>query len=217
MPLKKWSIHGMKSLTCIKIDGGCSKLEVFPQEVLPNTLTYLCIRNLPNLINLGEGLTVSPHWKSWRLNTVRRLISWCQRRDFPSNYNLCLLPIVRASCLAQNGVCMEWSHWLILWLQVDVVRWSCFLKGICCQTVSFLFASADFQISNTWSMGFSNSHRSKIWRSTVVRSLSWFKQRDGLPASLSSLRIRKCSLLALRCKKDGGEDWPKISHVLQIE
>ena len=52
---------GMKPLTCIKIDGGCSKLEVFPQEVLPNTLTYLCIRNLPNLINLGEGLTVSSH------------------------------------------------------------------------------------------------------------------------------------------------------------
>lgn len=207
----------MKSLTCIKIDGGCSKLEVFSHGVLPNTLTYLCIRNLPNLINLGEGLTVSPHWKSWRLNTVRSLISGCQRRDFPSNYNLCLLPIVRAPCLAQNGVCMEWSHWLILWLQVDVVRWSCFLKGVCCQTVSFLFASADFQISNTWSMGFSNSHRSKIWRSTVVRSLSWFKQRDGLPASLSSLRIRKCSLLALRCEKDGGEDWPKISHVLQIE
>ena len=42
-------------------------------------------------------------------------------------------------------------------------------------------------------------------------------QAKGLPASLSSLRIRKCSLLAFRCKKDGGEDWPKISHISDLQ
>ena len=37
-----------------------------------------------------------------------------------------------------------------------------------------------------------------------------------LPTSLSSLRIQNCSLLADRCQKDGGVDWPKISHIANV-
>ncbi|KAK9929318.1 hypothetical protein M0R45_026420 [Rubus argutus] len=36
---------------------------------------------------------------------------------------------------------------------------------------------------------------------------------DGLPISLSHLRIYGCPLVRQRCKKDKGEDWPKISHI----
>ena len=42
-------------------------------------------------------------------------------------------------------------------------------------------------------------------------------QAKGLPASLSSLHIRKCSLLALCYDKDGGKDWPKISHISNLQ
>lgn len=83
MPLKKWSIHGMKSLTCIKIDGGCSKLEVFPQGVLPNTLTYLCIRNLPNLINLGEGLHSLTSLKKLNIKHCKKLNKLMPKEGFP--------------------------------------------------------------------------------------------------------------------------------------
>ena len=73
----------MKSLTCIKIDGGCSKLKVFPHGVLPNTFTYLCIRNLPNLINLGEGLHSLTSLKKLKIKHCKKLTKWMPKEGFP--------------------------------------------------------------------------------------------------------------------------------------
>lgn len=73
----------MKSLTCIKIDGGCNNLEVFPQGMLPNTLTYLCIRNLPNLINLGEGLHSLTSLKKLKIKHCKKLNKLMPKKEFP--------------------------------------------------------------------------------------------------------------------------------------
>jgi hypothetical protein len=40
-------------------------------------------------------------------------------------------------------------------------------------------------------------------------------QVEGLPASISSLHIQNCSLLAQLCQK-GGVDWHKISHIADV-
>jgi hypothetical protein len=40
---------------------------------------------------------------------------------------------------------------------------------------------------------------------------------EGLPSSLSSLEIFFCPMLGESCEREKGKDWPKISHIPDID
>ena len=40
---------------------------------------------------------------------------------------------------------------------------------------------------------------------------------EGLPSSLSSLKISMCPMLGESCEREKGKDWPKISHIPNID
>ncbi|KAL5999674.1 hypothetical protein ACLOJK_037959 [Asimina triloba] len=52
----------------------------------------------------------------------------------------------------------------------------------------------------------------EIWQCRALRSLP----EEFRPRGLQGLSIAGCPLLSERCKMEGGEDWPKISHIPYI-
>ena len=55
-PQVEWGLQRMTSLTNFTIKGGCEDMELFPKEcLLPSSLTFLSIFNLPNLKSLHSG------------------------------------------------------------------------------------------------------------------------------------------------------------------
>ena len=195
----------MKSLTCIKIDGGCSKLVVFPQGVLPNTHTYLCIRNLPNLINLGEGLHSLISLKKLKIKHCKKLNKLLPKEGFP--LKLQSLFITDCESILPST---EWGlH--------GMKSLAHFMTTGRCSTME-LFPERGLLLDSLTSLCISRlpdlkylvnglQHLTSLKKLEIdCRKKLELIQAKGLPASLSSLRIRKCSLLALRCEKDGGED-----------
>jgi len=61
------------------------------------------------------------------------------------------------------------------------------------------------------------SHLSSL-REMVIKNCPVLQclPEEGLPKSISELRIDDCLLLRQRCKKEEGEDWEKITHIKTI-
>ncbi|XP_075644460.1 putative disease resistance RPP13-like protein 1 [Castanea sativa] len=99
-PKKEWGLHGIVSLTCLEIEGGCRNMELFPEEgLLPNSLTSLRISRLPDLETLGKGLQDLTSLEILEINCCEKLESM-PAEGFPTS--LFSLHIQNCSLLAPH-------------------------------------------------------------------------------------------------------------------
>jgi hypothetical protein len=84
-PQKEWGLHGMASLTCFEIEGGCSNVESFPEEgLLPKTLTSLHISRLSNLKFLDGGFEDLTSLETLEIHNCEKL-EWMPAKGLPTN------------------------------------------------------------------------------------------------------------------------------------
>ena len=102
-PQKEWGLHGIVSLTCFEIEGGCSNVNFFPEEgLLPNTLTSFRISRLPNLKVLDKSLQDLTSLETLEINDCEKLESM-PARGLPTTLSSLLI----TECLLLGPRCQE--------------------------------------------------------------------------------------------------------------
>lgn len=103
IPQKEWGLHGMVSLTCFEIEGGCSNVKFFPEEgLLPNAFTSLRISRLPNLEVLDKGLQDLTSLEILEINDCEKLKSM-PAGGLPTT----LTSLLITECLLLGPCCQE--------------------------------------------------------------------------------------------------------------
>ncbi|KAF3435173.1 hypothetical protein FNV43_RR22260 [Rhamnella rubrinervis] len=182
------------SLYVLKISG-CGELESFPQGALPSTITHIEITSCQNLVSLSE--------EGWPSNLDSIRIENCGKLFADTNINKwSLRSVTSLKSLSIGGV-------------PDEVGDPFPEEG------QFPITLTSFKIINIPSLKSLNGDFFK--QLTSLESLTIDKcmqlqclPEEGLPASLSMLRIRYCTSLKARCQREIGEDWHKMSHIPRL-
>ncbi|ESW05656.1 hypothetical protein PHAVU_011G198400 [Phaseolus vulgaris] len=167
------------------------KLKSMPKrmsDLLPS-LAYLFIRDCPG-VELSEGCLPS-NIKEMRLLNCSKLVASLKKGGWGTNPSIQLLSINEV-----DGECFPDEGFLPLSItQLDVKDCPKLKKldyrGLChLSSLQILF----------------------IENCPILQCLP----EEGLPESISELRIESCPLLKQQCKKEEGEDWIKIAHIKAI-
>ncbi|KAJ8775156.1 hypothetical protein K2173_020160 [Erythroxylum novogranatense] len=210
----QWNLYCLPSLLHFVISGYRHE-ECFPEEsLLPPTLTYLKIKDFPNLKSLEyKGIQ---HLTSLQTLTVDGCpeLRLLPEETLPSSLiSLYIRDLQNLESIVNNKI----QHLSNL---KDLSVSNCpKLKSVPEEGLPFTITS--LQISNFADLESLNSKGLQsltsldelfIQNCPKLQSLS----EEGLPSSLSFLFIFKCPLLKKRCEREKGEDWPKISHISRI-
>nr|XP_048328237.1 putative disease resistance protein At3g14460 isoform X2 [Ziziphus jujuba var. spinosa] len=171
----------------------CPEVESFPEGRLPSTIHTIRISYCGKLVSLLE--------EGWPSNLKSLSILGCDKLfTINMQWNLGVLTSLTSLAISGQKVALD----------------SFLEEG---QLPITLTSLALIYIVNLRSL------HSKAFRSlTSLKELKIYKCPDlqclpeeGLPASLELLSIESCTLVAQRCQREIGEDWPKIAHIPRIQ
>ncbi|CAN0917048.1 Putative disease resistance RPP13-like protein 1 [Linum grandiflorum] len=170
----------------------CGSLRSFPLELFPN-LRALFITRCCNLGTLSASGVTNSNYPSLTCLEIRncpKLVSLLQGiLPAPNLTRLLLMGCTGVECFPDERLLPSSLTILKMWDFPDLMFLDC--KGL-----GNLRALKELEICNC----------------PNLQCLP-----EGLPSALSQLCISWCPMLEQRCQPDGGEDWPKISHIPQLE
>ncbi|XP_031259749.1 putative disease resistance RPP13-like protein 1 [Pistacia vera] len=178
-------MHTVKSVEHVAI-GGCPSMALFPEEDIPTNITSLSVDE-PKIYNSLAG------WGFHKLTSLRRLtISGCQNAvSFPEE---------------EMGIKLPSSL-----IQMDIIGFPK-LKYLSPKGFQDLTSLEYLQIKDCPNLTSLLDFPSSLLRLRVVRCLN-LTFLPNLPSSLLQLSVSQCPLLKQRCKRDKGQEWPKITHI----
>ncbi|XP_018817378.1 putative disease resistance protein At3g14460 isoform X2 [Juglans regia] len=208
----------LASVTCLKIQG-CRNLVSFPEGGLsaPN-LNDLWVDECENLKSLPERMHVLlPSLRELRVSGCPKLVSFPEG-GLPSS----LSSLYIGGCNELIACRMDWH------LQDLPLLASFGIFGECEKVESFpeeellpytLTYLSIVGLSRLKTLDGRGLQHLISLRTLVISGCSELQSmpEEGLPMSLVELIIRRCPLLREACKREKGEDWPKIAHISCIE
>ncbi|KAB2594930.1 disease resistance protein [Pyrus ussuriensis x Pyrus communis] len=172
---------------------GCENLKLLPDRIHTLTALQKLWIHLPNVESFAEG-GLPPNLQSFQISGCEKL------RPSVEYWGLQRLVSLRRFCIFRREDLLETllkEQLLPTTLHSLVITGMKSLKSLEGKGLQHLTCLQELEIG---------------WCDSLE-----FLPKEGLPASLSFLSIRKCSSLEKRCQKKTGQEWSKIAHIPLIK
>ena len=193
----------------------CSGLESFPERGFssPPNLKRLHIDDCKNLKSLPLQMQNLPSLQDLRIYDCPNLVSFAEEGLSPNLKSFWI-----RNCKNLKMPMYKWGLHGLTSLQAFVISNAApFVDHECLpllpRTLTYLSISKFQNLESLSSIGLQNLTSLEILEIYSCPKLRTFLPKEGLPATLSNLRIKFCPIIGARCQKNKGEDWPRISHI----
>ncbi|XP_057756117.1 putative disease resistance protein RGA1 [Arachis stenosperma] len=170
----------------------CDKINSLPETISNLTgLQTLCISQLPSLESIGEeGLPIN-------LRTLA-----VGKEGVYSNTDITKWGLDRLTSLSILSIQGDYLVKKLMEIQVPLLPNS--LQNL------IIWSAREIQhLDGKWLQHLTSLKSLHFDKCDKLNSLP----KEGLPSSISYLRMRRCPMLKESCQRNRGEEWPKIAHI----
>jgi Leucine-rich repeat (LRR) protein len=210
-------LNDLTSLHSLSISR-CPKLVSFPKGGLPApVLTRLVLADCSNLKQLPESMhSLLPSLNHLGISSCSE-VELCPEGGFPST----LQSLVICDCNKLIAGRMQWGLETLPSLSHFGIGWDENVESFPEEMLlpSSLTSLKIDSLKHLKSLDYKGLQHLTSLRALTISNCPLLESmpEEGLPSSLSSLEIFFCPMLGESCEREKGKDWPKISHIPDID